>query len=60
MQVLKEGDEYLLKSSEIVTVFSMKDFVLSLYNYDEKRDIDGFSLFILETDNDEKNQHYKG
>ncbi len=36
MQVLKEGDEYLLKSSEIVTVFSMKDFVLSLYNYDEK------------------------
>jgi environmental stress-induced protein Ves len=56
MQVLKEGDEYLLKSSEIVTVFSMKDFVLNLYNHgeEEKRDIQGFSLFVLETDDEEK------
>ena len=54
MQILKEGDDYLLKSSEIVTVFSMNDFVLDLCNHGEKRDINGFSLFVLETDDDEK------
>jgi environmental stress-induced protein Ves len=54
MQILNEGDEYLLRDSEIVTLFSMKDFVINLYNHNEKRDIDGFSLFVIETDNEEK------
>jgi environmental stress-induced protein Ves len=52
MQSLNEGDEYLLKGSEIVTVFSMNDFILNIN--DEKKEIDGFSLLILETDNEEK------
>lgn len=53
LQILKEGDEYLLKGSQIITMFSMDDFVLNL-NYKEKRYIDGFSLFIIETENEEK------
>lgn len=54
MQILKEGDEYLLKGSEIVTIFSMNDFVLNLKEREEKRDIDGFSLLVLEIDDEEK------
>jgi len=54
MQILKVGDGYLLKSSEIVTLFSMNDFVLNLDNREEKRNIDGFSLFVLQIDDDEK------
>lgn len=54
MQILKEGDEYLLKGSEIVTIFSMNDFVLNLKNQEEKRNIDGFSLLVLEIDDEEK------
>ncbi len=54
LQILKAGDEYLIKDSEIVTVFSMNDFVLNLHNYKEKREINGFSLFVLETDDEEK------
>jgi environmental stress-induced protein Ves len=52
MQILKEGDNYLLKKSEIVTVFSMNDYVINLN--DKRRNIDGFSLLILETDYEEK------
>jgi len=54
MQILKQGDEYLLKGSEIVTLFSMNNFVLNLDNHDKKREIEGFSLFLLETDREEK------
>ncbi|WFA08903.1 HutD family protein [Tissierella sp. Yu-01] len=54
MQILKEGDEYLLKGSEIVTILSMNNFVLNLDNHKEKRDIGGFSLFVLEIDGEEK------
>ncbi|MGD9567090.1 MAG: HutD family protein [Sedimentibacter sp.] len=54
MQILKQGDEYLLKGSEIVTVFSMNNFVLNLDNHEEKREIEGFSLFLIETDREEK------
>lgn len=54
MQVLKEGDEYSLKGSQVVTIFSMNDFSLSLDNNNEKREIDGFSLYVLETESDEK------
>jgi len=54
IQILNVGNGYLLKGSEIVTVFSMNDFVLNLDNRDEKRNIDGFSLFGLQIDDDEK------
>lgn len=53
MQILKEGDKYRLKGSEIVTIFSTTDFVLNLDNRGEKRDIKGFSLYILEIENNE-------
>ena len=52
MQILKDGDKYLLRKSEVVTVFSMDDFVINID--DKRRNIDGFSLFILETDDEEK------
>ncbi len=54
MQILKQGDEYLLKGSEIVTLFSMNNFVLNLDNNEKKREIECFSLFLLETDREEK------
>lgn len=53
MQILKTGDEHLLKDSEIVTIFSMNDFVVNLVDKEETRNIEGFSLFILETDKEE-------
>ncbi|AKL93822.1 putative protein HutD family [Clostridium aceticum] len=54
MQILRAGDECFLQNSEIVTLFSMKDFVINLCNHNEKRNIDGFSLFVIETDSQEK------
>lgn len=54
LQILNEGDEYLLEGSKIVSVFSVRDFVLNLCNKNEKRDMDGFSLFVTETDSEEK------
>lgn len=54
LQILNADDEYIFKGSEIITVFSMNDFILNLCNHDIKRDINGFSLYILETDDEEK------
>lgn len=54
LQILNEEDEYLLEGSKIVSVFSVRDFVLNLCNKNEKRDMDGFSLFVIETDSEEK------
>jgi len=54
MQILSRGCEYFLKESEIVTIFSMDDFVISLEDCDEKIDVSAFSLPILETDDEEK------
>jgi len=56
MQILNKGEGYILKGSQVVTIFSMSDFVLNLHSQDEKRELDGFSLFVLETDDDEKIQ----
>ena len=53
LQILKEGDEYILKGSQIITMFSMDEFVLNLNNNKEKRYIDGFSLFVIEIENKE-------
>ena len=52
LQILNEGDEYLLKGSAIISIFSMDSFELNM-NEKEKRYIDGFSLFLIETDKEE-------
>ncbi|HBC31510.1 MAG TPA: hypothetical protein DC024_09760 [Clostridiales bacterium] len=54
MQILSRGCEYFLKESEIVTIFSMDDFVISLEDSDERIDVNAFSILILETDDEEK------
>lgn len=54
MQVLKEGDEYLLKGSAIVTIFSKDDILLNLNDEKDKRNIEGGSLLVLETKNGSK------
>ncbi|NLA13158.1 MAG: HutD family protein [Tissierellia bacterium] len=54
MQILNERCEYFLKGSEIVTIFSMDDFVIYLEDFDEKIDISAFSLLILEIEDEEK------
>lgn len=52
MQILNEGDKYLFKGSKIITIFSMNDFILEINGFNKKRSIDGFSLFVLEIDNE--------
>ena len=54
MQILNKGDQYTLRGSQVVTIFSMNDFVLNLHSQDEKREIDGFTLFVLQTEIEEK------
>lgn len=53
MQIIKPGDDYLLKGSQIVTLFSVNDFTFEFCNELKKREIEGFSLYILETVNQE-------
>jgi environmental stress-induced protein Ves len=54
MQILSRGCEYFLKESELVTIFSMDGFVISLEDSDEKIDVNAFSLLILVTGDKEK------
>ncbi len=54
MQILNKGEEHLLKESEIVTFFSVNEFTLEWENHDKKREVEGFSLYITETDSEEK------
>ncbi|WMJ76875.1 MULTISPECIES: HutD family protein [unclassified Sedimentibacter] len=54
MQILNEKEEYLLKKSEVVTFFSVNEFTLELPEHGGKRKVDGFSLYIIETDNEDK------
>jgi environmental stress-induced protein Ves len=49
LQILGEGDRYNLKPSTMVTLFSTEDFEIELGMEGEKREIDGFSLYVLET-----------
>ncbi|MGO1470048.1 MAG: HutD family protein [Tissierella sp.] len=49
MQILSIEDKYFLHDSKIVTMFSMNDFIVTLEEKGIKRNIDGFSLFVLET-----------
>ncbi len=53
MQILNEGGNYLLKASEVVTLFSTHDFMIELAG-GEKREIEGFSLLVLEIEQEEK------
>lgn len=53
MQILNEGDNYIFKPSRLVTIFSTKDFVINLDSKNEKMDISGFSLLLLETEKEE-------
>ncbi len=52
MQILNQGDEYSLKSSQIVTMFSMEDYEIQIG--DEEKKVEGFSLLVLETEKEEK------
>lgn len=54
MQILNEGEECILKKSEVATFFSVNEFILELPEHGENRKVDGFSLYIIETDNEEK------
>lgn len=54
MQILKNRDEYSFMDSTIVTMFSMNDFIISFRNQEEKRNINGFSLFIVEIEKETK------
>jgi environmental stress-induced protein Ves len=49
LQILGEGDRYNLKPFTMVTLFSTEDFEIELGMEGEKREIDGFSLYVLET-----------
>lgn len=53
MQILNEDDEYIFKESKVLTIFSMNDFILKFKNQDKKRYISGYSLLVLETENEE-------
>ena len=50
LQILGEGDKYNLKPSTMVTLFSTENFVVELGMEKDKREIDGFSLYILDMD----------
>ena len=54
MQLLNEGEELLIKKSEIVTFFSVNKFTLEFDNYGEKREVEGFSLYVIETEDEER------
>lgn len=54
MRIIYQGDSYVIKNSQIVTLFSMDSFVINFHNHNETREIDGFSLFYLETEQEEK------
>lgn len=54
MKILKENDEYEVKGSAIVSIFSVENFEIELDAQANKKEITGFSLYLLETEADEK------
>ena len=48
MQILKEKDKYVLKDSQIVTIFSTEDYEIQIE--EGLKRLEGFSLLFLETD----------
>ncbi|HCO19055.1 MAG TPA: hypothetical protein DIT39_05545 [Tissierellales bacterium] len=53
LQVLLEGEEYFVRESAIAAFFSMDDFEIEHISYEERIGIEGFSLYVLETDSEE-------
>lgn len=53
MKILKSPDQYKIKGSSIVSLFSVNDFEVISENR-LKTKINGFSLYFLETEQDEK------
>jgi environmental stress-induced protein Ves len=50
LQILGEGEKYIIKPSTMVTLFSTGNFVVDIGMGKDYREIDGFSLYVLETD----------
>lgn len=49
LQILSKDDEYIIKGAKYITLFSTENFTIELSDIEEKRDIEGFSLYTLET-----------
>lgn len=54
MQILSVGEEYVLKTPVIATLFSTESFEIDIENQDQSREIEGFSLYVLEAEHEEK------
>lgn len=54
MQILNQDDRYILKPSIILTIFSMEDCLIEMNGKGDRRELEGFSLCILETDSQEE------
>lgn len=54
LQVLLEGEEYFVRKSAIAAFFSIDDFEIEHIGFGEKERLEGFSLYVLETDSEEQ------
>lgn len=54
MRILKTPEQYEVKHASIVSLFSLNSFEVQICNSIIKRKIDGFSLYLLETDGSEE------
>lgn len=54
LQILKEGSEYQIKDSGIITLFSTDPFVAELESANITRDVEGFALYIVEVEEKDK------
>jgi len=54
LQIIGEKEEYTLKSSYVMTLFSLDDFEIEIEGFGEIRKVDGFSLFVIENDQEKK------
>jgi environmental stress-induced protein Ves len=54
LQIIGEKEEYILKSSYVMTLFSLNNFEIEIEGFDETRKVDGSSLFVIENDKERK------
>lgn len=54
LQVLLEGEEYFVKKDSITIFFSVDDFEIELIGHGEKRGVEGFSLYVIEANEEEQ------
>lgn len=54
MSILKTPEQYEVKHASIVSLFSLNSFEVQICSSIIKRKIDGFSLYLLETDGSEE------